>query len=191
MKTRPYFKTQGKPKIEKGTLLIAQPFWPEEVYEHSAILILEHGIQGTTGVMLNKRSNLNVSDALPDLDSSQSLLFGGSNDLKTVCYLHTNPHVPGSCYISANLYWGGDYDIIKALMNEKKFGPEEIKFYAGLVEWNTGQLEYEIWNNKWWLGSINSEELFTISDKDLWAIKLLATGHLYGLLNEVPDPSLN
>ena len=191
MRMRPYSKVKGRPKIATGSLLIAQPCWPEAIYEHSAILILDHSIHGSTGVMLNKRSNLEVSEALPDLDVSKSLYFGGSSDMKTVCYLHTAADVPESVFINKNLYWGGDFEFLKEQLNERKFNPDEIRFYAGLVHWTSGQLEYETWNNKWWLGEISAEELFAIADKNLWSAKLLASGHLYGLLQEVPDPSLN
>ena len=191
MRARPYSKVKGKPKIDAGSLLIAQPCWPEAIYEHSAILVLDHNMHGTTGVILNKRSNLEVVEALPELDLTKSLYFGGSSDMKTVCYLHTLADVPQSTHINSNLFWGGDFEFIKDLINERRISPDEIRFYAGMVQWTGGQLEYEIWNNKWWLGDISSEELFAISDKNLWAAKLLSAGHLYGLLQEVPDPSLN
>ncbi len=191
MKPRAYSKTKGKPAIETGTLLIAQPFWPEEIYEHSAILVLDHSNQGTTGVMLNKRSNLNIAEALPELNVNHSLFFGGPSDIKTICFLHSNADVPEATLIGDNIFWGGDYQFIKDMILDRRFTLDEIKFYAGLVQWSGGQLEYEIWNSKWWLGNINAGEIFAGSDCDLWTNKLLSTGHLYGLLHDVHDPSMN
>ena len=191
MKTYPYSKIKGKSKIATGSLLLAQPVWPEEIYEHSAILILDHSLKGTTGVMLNKMSNLNVAVALPELDISNTLYFGGPADITTICYLHSNADVPGAVFVRPNLFWGGDYNFMKDLINERRFSLNQIKFFAGVVRWSSGQLEYEINSNKWWLSDINDHEVFDISEKDLWTFKLLSAGHLYGLLNEVPDPFFN
>ena len=69
--------------------------------------------------------------------------------------------------------------------------PDDIKFYAGLTYWYSGHLDYEIKNNKWWVSDIQAEEVFTIPDKDLWSVKVLSQGHIYGLFQEVPDPSFN
>jgi putative AlgH/UPF0301 family transcriptional regulator len=67
MKTRPNSKTKDIQGLKVGTLLVAQPFWPEGIYEHSAILIIDHNPQYTTGLLLNKTSRLNISDVVPDL----------------------------------------------------------------------------------------------------------------------------
>lgn len=191
MKTYPYSKTKGKPKIVTGSLLLAQPVWPEEIYEHSAILILDHSVKGTTGVMLNKMSNLNVITALPDLNISRALLFGGPVNMTSVSYLHSNADVPEANFISPNLFWGGDYEFIKDLINERRFNLDQIKFYAGLVQWKSGELEYEISSHKWWLSDVRGHEIFDVHGQDFWSFKLLSAGHLYGLLQEVPDPSFN
>ena len=191
MKTHPHSKTKDRSEIKAGTLLIAQPFWPEGIYEHSAVLILDHNPQYTTGILLNKTSRLSISDVIPNLQIRKPLCFGGPADMKTINYLHMHADIPDSRCIGKNLFWGGDFEFLKDLIMTQNAGADEIKFYAGLTYWYSGHLDYEIQSNKWWVSSIKAEEVFSIPDHQLWSVKVLSQGHIYGLFHEVPDPSFN
>jgi len=191
MKTRPNSKTKDIQGIKAGTLLVAQPFWPEGIYEHSAILLIDHNSQYTTGLLLNKTSRLNISDVIPDLAIEKPLSFGGPADMKTINYLHTHADIPNAISIGKNLFWGGDFECMKEMLLTQCADADEVKFYAGLTYWYSGHLDYEIKTNKWWVADIQAREVFTIPDKDLWSVKVLSQGHIYGLFQEVPDPSFN
>src|SRR4051812_29133797 len=93
MKTRYYAKLKDDPKAETGSLLIAQPFWIEEIYQRVVILVLEHNSSGTTGIILNKKSNLMIVEALPSLNLFKSLYYGGGFDTKVISYLHNNKNI--------------------------------------------------------------------------------------------------
>lgn len=191
MKTRYYAKTKEIPKMEAGAILIAQPFWLEEMYQRVVILILEHNSSGTTGILLNKKSNLMIVEALPSLNILKPLYYGGAFDTKVISYLHSNEHIPESIYLGNNLYWGGNFEAVSDMVEQKLFNLDEINFFAGFVHWDVGQLEDEINNSKWWVCEMSSKELFSVPPEDLWAESLDICENLYSLFGNIPDPSFN
>ena len=182
---------RAKKEVQIGSVLIAKPFWQDENYKRSVILILEHERHGSAGLIVNKPSTLSIHDALPELNILYPLHFGGPSDIKTVSYIHSNPDVPDSIYLGNDLYWGGDYDTLVEMITQKKVDIRHVRFCAGFVHWTPGQLEEEINEDKWWTDEINQHELFVTPSDDLWAYKLISSGHLYGLLSVVPDPAIN
>lgn len=191
MKPRLHKKLIDRKDIRVGSVLMAKPFWQDENYKRSVILILEHDKNGSAGLIINKPSTLSIHDALPELNILYPLHFGGPSEIKTVSYIHNNINVPESIYLGNELFWGGDYEALVEMIGQQKFDIKQIKFCAGFVHWAPGQLEEELFEDKWWLDDINPQELFKTPSDDLWAFKLLSSGHLYGLLNNIPDPVIN
>ncbi len=186
-----FIRTKKINHAEVGTLLIAQPFWQDESYHRSVILVLEHTYKASTGIILNKPSSLSAGDVLPELRIGLPLYYGGPVDTELVSSIHNYAEVPNAHPLGNNLYFGGDYDYITTMILNKKINLRKIKFYAGFVEWKAGQIDTEIRQNKWWNSDINSQEFFTTMPEDLWPNELINNGHVYGLLNEYPDPCLS
>jgi putative transcriptional regulator len=184
-------KVKEQKEIRVGSVMISKPFWQDDTYKRSVILILEHDHNGTAGLIINKPSTLSIHDALPDLNILYPLYFGGPSEIKTVSYIHNNPDVPDAIHIGNDIYWGGDFDQVVSMISSHELDVRLIKFCAGFVHWTPGQLESEIQEEKWWVDEISTQELFTTPPDDLWAYKLISTGHIYGLLNNIPDPALN
>ncbi|MEO8085916.1 MAG: YqgE/AlgH family protein [Bacteroidota bacterium] len=191
MKTTPRIHTQIKTEIRTGSILLAKPFWAEEAYKRSVILVISHSDEGSTGIILNKMSNLSVNDALPELDHHTPLYYGGPINKKTISYVHSNPNLPDAFYLGNDLFWGGNYDLLLELIAAGKFNPSDCRFCAGFVQWSPGELENEVNDDKWWVSELSRQELFLQAAEDLWGVKLVDDGHLYGLLNPYPDPSMN
>ncbi len=191
MKPRIHRKVKDKMEIRVGSVMIAKPFWEDENYKRAVILLLEHDKNGSAGLILNKPSTLSIHDALPELNILYPLHFGGPSEIKTVSYIHNNINVPDAIHIGNELFWGGDYDALVEMVSSRKFDIKYVKFCAGFVHWTPGQLEEELQDDKWWMDEINPQELFSTPADDLWAYKLISSGHLYGLLNNIPDPAFN
>ena len=191
MISRKFIKTEKPQIVEVGSILVAQPFWQDEKYKRSVILLLNHDSIGSTGIILNKQTTLFVKEALPVITINPPLYYGGPFDTHTVSYIHNNPAIPEAVHIGNELYWGGNFEYLEEMIRNKQIDLRKIKFFAGFVEWSVGQLESEINEDKWWTSEFEAHELFTTSTEELWSHELLANGHIYGLLDEFPDPSLN
>lgn len=191
MKARFRIKVNENPEVRCGKILIAKPFWPDEIYRRSVVLLLDHGPLASSGIILNKISNLSVHDALPEMDYNDPLFYGGPNNKKTVSYIHSNALIPDAFYLGNDLYFGGNYDYVCEMQKAGLLNLKEFHFSAGFVHWKPGELEQEQSENKWWVSEISKRELFLLPSDELWGDKLVDEEHVYGLFNSQPDPSLN
>jgi len=191
MRTTPRIKIKENIEVRTGSILLAKPFWQEDIYKRSVILLIDLSSEGSTGVIINKMSNLSVHDALPDINDEAPLFFGGPVNRKTVSYIHSNPHLPESFYLGNNLFWGGSYDSLVEMTGLSQINLNEFRFSAGFVQWKPGELATELIDDKWWVSELNDLELFQLPSEDLWSDKLVEDDHIYGLFNLHPDPSLS
>lgn len=180
--------------IKVGMVLVAKPFVSEPLYKKTVILIVEHNSFFTRGIVLNKSiNNMKVVDFLIDLKYYDNIYMGGLSDLDKVFWLHTlNNDISEGDEIINDLFFLGDFNEVKELANLNKLNKDDIKFFIGIVEWDSNELYYELQdNNKWWVTNITSKEIFNINSETLWSNKLLQNGHIYGLLPHIDDPELN
>lgn len=191
MKTNPRIHTSQQKEVRTGSILIAKPFWLDETYKRSVILIISHNNEGSTGIMLNKMSNLSVHDALPELEHHAPLYYGGPVNKKTISYIHNNPNIPDAYYLGNDLFWGGSYEFLQEAYSAGKLSLKDFHFCAGFVQWAPGELETEVNEEKWWISELSYDELTLMSPEELWGDKLVEEEHVYGLLSPYPDPSLN
>jgi len=170
---------------------MAKPFWDDENYQRSVILVIEHNRSGSIGLIINKESNLDVHLALDDLNLSQPLYFGGPFHKHTIFFLHSEPDIPGCIYVGKGLFVGGEYDFLKNLINSRKMDVNKVRFCAGYVVWKGGQLENEMKEDRWWASDVDAKQFFDNNAETLWSDKLMADGHIYGIFEDYPDPSLS
>jgi len=184
------------PKIKpaKGKMLIADPFLKGPYFGRSIVLITEHGSQGAVGFVLNKASNIYPDEVIDDLFSFNGELFiGGPVSPDTLHFIHTlGRKIPGSVKITDQLYWGGDFDKIKELINKKEATSEQVKFFAGYSGWSSGQLEDEIEESSWIVTNISDEIIMSANVNDIWKTCMRNLGDVYKTWSSFPeDPSFN
>jgi len=182
-----------KPKT--GRLLISEPFMQDPNFIRSVILLTEYGDEGTVGFILNQAGNLLLKDIISDLwEADHKIYFGGPVEADTLHFIHR-------CYdklqsgepIGNNLYWGGNFETLKILMNSNAIKDDEIKFFMGYSGWDKGQLELEIKQNTWMVSDIpNVDAIFNDDDEQLWRDVIVNLGPKYAHISKFPvNPSLN
>lgn len=191
MKTHLNIKLKQQPVIEPGHILIAQGFWNDAIYNRTVILIIDNDEFGTTGIILNKASNVKMAEVFPDLRLEGILQYGGPFHSNLIGFVHDYFTLPDAIFIGNGLYWCGDMDILKDGIENKIIDAKRIKFFAGFVEWTDGELLKEIEQKKWWVEKMTRDELFTTECQVLWAYNLVKVGNSYGVLYELEDPCLN
>ncbi len=177
--------------LEAGNIIISKGFWNNEIMQRSVILIIEHSDQSSMGLILNKESNLQVNEALPDLDVNRRLQYGGPVNTKMISFVHQQKYLSNAVNIVNDIYWGGNIYQLQSLIKKNEIVENEIKFYAGYVQWEPGKLEKEISENQWWVEEITINEILETHNYDMWASKLMQRDNIYGALYAVPDPCLN
>ena len=186
-------KRKKNPKPKVGNLLISEPFNPESNFKRSVVLISQHGALGSIGFILNKPTQLLVDEALEDFpEFNVPVFWGGMNQVDSIYYVHSIAALEGKKKIADNIYWGGNYDQLKIMIESKQVEPSQVRFIAGYSAWEPNELEKQIRQNNWWLTNADLENTFLNEPTEVWGNVLQKIGHIYGIMNDFPeDPGIN
>lgn len=179
---------------DKGILLIAEPFLKDPNFMRTVVIICEHRDEGSFGFVLNKKFEQSLDELVPDLDDVKlPVYFGGPVQMDTLHFLHTYPDlIPESVPVNADIFWGGDFDVLITLLRNDQIDPRKVRFFVGYSGWSEGQLDTEL-NEKSWLTVEASKKLvFPNNPDDIWKDSLRTLGGDYeSLINYPIDPQLN
>lgn len=157
--------------IKKGVLLVASPSLSDPNFHQTVLLIIEHGGRGTVGLILNRSTNVLVSEVLPDLTvlkGTRYRLFAGGPVERTqlVLLFRLKSPYPDTRLIVDGVYVGTPR-VLERIMAQPK-SSETFRAFAGLAGWAPGQLDYEMLQGSW---GVLPSDTFNIFDKDpatLW-----------------------
>ena len=86
---------------------------------------------------------------LPDIP----IYLGGPVASNRLFFVHAlGDIIPNSVAINANLYFDGDFDVLKAYILNGHRITDRVKFFLGYSGWEKGQLKNEIISNSWAVG---------------------------------------
>lgn len=178
-----------------GRLLISEPFMMDPNFKRSVILITEYHDEGAVGFVLNHQSDNLLGDLLPDVSYSEIPVYlGGPVAADTLHFIHCCPEkIPGGLEIANGVYWGGDFETVRNLINNYQLSTEEIKFFTGYSGWTAGQLDTELQDGTWIVASEYQQEMiFADSEHNLWREVVISLGQRYAHIANFPEnPMLN
>jgi putative transcriptional regulator len=176
-------------------LLIAEPSILGDVsFTRSVLLLAEHNNEGSIGFILNKPLNYTINDLLPEIESYFKIYNGGPVEQDNLFFIHNIPAIiPDSIEISNGIFWGGDFETTKKLINEGKITKNHIRFFLGYSGWSVNQLETEMQENAWILSENTSKDkLLSKASNLFWKEKIMEQGGEYVLFSNSPEnPILN
>ena len=190
MTGKDFFKINNEKGIslKKGIFLVSPPLMADGIFHKSVILLLEYNEEGSLGLILNKLSNVNISDVLKELpDFHKPAFLGGpvaTNHLQT---LHKHPFVPDAVNIIDNIFWGGDFKKTFEMINLNHIDKNDINFYLGYSGWAQGQLEKELKQNLWILVSVERYNIWKIPADLLWETIVTDLGLNPKVAANIPD----
>ena len=157
--------------VEKGVLLVASPSLSDPNFQQTVLFIIEHGRGGTVGLILNRPTNVLLSEALPDftvLKRTNHRLFAGGpvEQTQLVLLFRLTQLLPDTRQIVAGIYVGTPR-VLERIMTQPK-PTETFRAFAGFAGWAPGQLEHEMLEGAW---AVLPSDMFSIFDKDpatLW-----------------------
>lgn len=180
---------------KKGNLLIAEPSTLGDFsFNRSVILLAEHNDEGSVGFILNKPLNYTINDLVPEIVASFEVYNGGPVEQDNLYFIHNVPNIiPSSIEIANGIYWGGDFETTKALINSGEISKKNIRFFLGYSGWDKTQLENELKENSWIIVENNQKsKLLAKSSQHFWKEKIDELGGEYVLFSNAPsDPMLN
>jgi len=182
-------------ELGPGVILIAHPWLPDPNFQRTVVLVCEHQPEeGSFGLVLSRKLKNKIGELVDTLsDSDHDLFLGGPVQANTLHYLHSHGDVVDSAIqIQDGLFWGGDFDLIQALVLAGDVHSNEIRFFAGYSGWGPDQLAEEIDEGSWILTTAPSQVILETEADSLWRTLLRRMGGAYVFLSNFPvDPRQN
>ncbi|WP_395043177.1 YqgE/AlgH family protein [Flavobacterium sp.] len=182
-------------KLQKGQLLIAEPSIIGDLsFNRSVILLADHNEDGSVGFILNKPLDYTINDLIPEIEASFKIYNGGPVEQDNLYFIHTVPKlIKDSIEISNGIFWGGDFELTKSLINEGKINKENIRFFLGYTGWSGNQLENELLASSWIITYNNYQStILSKSSDQFWKEKIIELGGEYIIWSNAPEnPILN
>jgi len=182
-------------KISPGSILLAEPsLIGDTQFQRSVIMIAEYSKKGILGFITNKPLSYTISEILPNVTEEYRIYNGGPVEQESLYFLHTRPDlIPDSIQVCGDVYWGGNFEIVANLIENKKLNPCEIKFFLGYTGWNYEQLYQEISDHHWIVqNNMKISSLIKDNTDCFWKKTLEKLGGEYKIWANAPEnPSYN
>ncbi len=176
-------------KIMRGKVLLAEPFMMDTNFKRSVVLMCEHEDDGSLGFILNKSLKMKINELIsgfPDIDCT--VYYGGPVQTDTIHYIHDAGHLlEDSQEIMPGVYWGGDFEKLKALITNELITKENIRFFIGYSGWSESQLKEELKLGSWVVAEMNLNYLFKGEGKNLWSKVMQHKGDVFSVIANVSE----
>lgn len=184
-----------KPRIKpkQGIILISEPSLRDFYFRQSVVLLAEHNEEGTFGVIINKPIEARIKDIIKDFpDKDMPVYLGGPVKTDSIFFIHTRRDIGLSLPIMKGLYWGGDIEVVRNLLENDVLTEKQIRFFVGYSGWHPNQLDREIQEKSWVLSHTTASEVINKNPENLWSDHLKSMGKEYAIWANFPvDPSFN
>ena len=182
-------------KPKKGRLLISEPSLEDANFFRSVILLAVHNENESVGFVLNQPTKIKVHHLIEQFPKSDFPIYiGGPVERNSLHYIHTlGTKIEGAQKIMEGLYWGGDFEIVKQMVENKEVDNDSIRFFAGYSGWEKDQLISEVRENSWIIAPSDKECCMKLSsNKELWSSFIKKMDAKYAIWTNLPtDPFLN
>jgi putative transcriptional regulator len=176
-----------------GQLLLASPALMDPNFRRAVVLVGVHSEEGAMGVVLNRPSEVTVSEAVPQLEQTVSeqepVYVGGPVQPSSVVFLaeFLDPSPAGLLVLGRIGFPDPDAGI-----DELTEATARRRVFAGYAGWGEGQLDAEVDQGDWIAHSAVPDDVFTEVPEELWSRVLTRMGGSYALIARMPpDPSVN
>ena len=155
-----------------GMFLVAKRALDGPHFGQSVVYLVEHGKDGTLGLIVNRPSDISLSEALPDIEGKQetphALFYGGPVGLPMILMLvRSESAMEGMTPVADNVYISADRRVLDEVLAAKK-PASEVHFYIGHSGWAAGQLDFELERGSWHVVAADTDAIFSDETGSLW-----------------------
>ncbi|HUJ24930.1 MAG TPA: YqgE/AlgH family protein [Myxococcales bacterium] len=151
-------------------ILIAVPQMDDENFSRSVVLLVEHNESGAMGVVINRQSEIALSDigrehGMEVHDGAGNAYIGGPVERDRGFLVHRRPEVGDSVRLEEGVFLSVSTDALRALLAGE---PDAYRLCLGYAGWGAGQLEREMVAGGWLNSSISSKRIFDTPAEKIW-----------------------
>ncbi len=159
--------------VGKGVLLVASPSLEDPNFRQAVVLVVEHGPEGTVGLILNRSTNVLLSKALPDMPvlkgTSYRLFAGGPVEPTRFLLLFRLKEPPADARsVFDGVYLGRTPGVLERIITQAK-PTETFRAFAGFAAWAPRQLEAEMLLGAWGVLPPDSVGIFDKDPATFWS----------------------
>jgi putative transcriptional regulator len=187
------------PPPAAGRLLVASAVLTDPNFSRTVVLLLDHGTDGTLGLVLNRPTELTVARALPAWSSVAAdprLIFRGgpvATDAALALGVAAVPVEAGGSALGWRSVVGRiglvDLDAVPESMDPALSG---LRVFVGHAGWAPGQLDCELAAGAWLVVDSMPDDVFSTEPERLWSDVLRRLPGEAAFLSTRPDdPNLN
>jgi putative transcriptional regulator len=164
-------------------LLLAMPQLSDPNFSRAVVLMIEHGENGSFGLVVNHPSPISATELLESLDmswageSSAVVWAGGPVSPSTGWVLHEPIGIAqpgqGTIAITSSISLSTSPDRLRAIANQP---PRNIRLLLGYSGWAPGQLEAEMSRGAWLHASADPALIFNTPADDIWDSAMRSLG---------------
>ena len=189
------FTPSNNAKPESGNILLSEPFLDDPYFGRKVVLLCEHNDEGSFGFVLNNFIDIDVDEVMEELPKLNARIsVGGPVKNGNLYYLHTRQDIPESIPVVEGVCMGGDFDLIKKMLQQGDLTAKDIRFFIGYSGCSPSQLDHEIQSRSWFVCKGHRADIMrTDEDNDVfWKRLVHELGEGYAHIANAPsDPSLN
>ena len=178
-----------------GRLLVATPVLGDPNFDRTVVLLLEHGEDGAVGLVLNRPSDTDVAEPLPEwhgVAAAPPVIFVGGPVAQSAVIGLARCDLGGSAEGWRPLVGGVGIVDLGASRADMSTSIEELRLFAGYAGWGGGQLEAEIDAGAWWVVDAAPSDALGPDPEMLWsAVLRRQPGRLAAYAHFPADPSSN
>ena len=178
-----------------GDVLLSEPFMDDPYFGRKVVLLCEHNDEGSFGFVLNNYVDVSLNEVMDDLPAVASRIsVGGPVKNSNLYYIHTREDIPESVPVVDGVFMGGDFEVIKELIQSNRIDASQIRFFIGYSGWSHAQLNEEIQSRSWFVSRAAQLDIMRTDEENETFWKRLISGMGEGfthIANAPNDPSLN
>lgn len=163
--------------LETPVFLLAMPQVMDPFFHKSVVLLVRHEDEGSFGFIVNRPTELKISDILDDLEvpwregDECCAYFGGpvSWEMGTLV-IRDEDAEDGVTAGVALTQSAADLQRLADLPTDS------FRLYLGYAGWGEGQLEQEIVRNDWLIAPVSSDLIFAADPDEVWRAAVESVG---------------
>ncbi len=160
----------GKPG--PGMFLVAKRALNGSHFGQSVVYLVEHGEGGTVGLIVNRSSDISLSEAVPDIEdnlaAAHALYYGGPVGLPRILMLvRSESATEGMTHVVDDVYISSDRRVLDEVLAARK-PDNKLRFYLGHSGWAAGQLDFELLRGSWHVVAADTDAIFSDETGSLW-----------------------
>ena len=171
----PHTLIPNKVAVGSGVFLVANTHLDSSTFSQTVILVVEHGGQGSVGIIINRPSDLSLTRLVPKTKEMGSrddvVYFGGpvSPDGIVLLLRVRSPLAPEQAmHVFDDIYLSSSSSVLERLLRRDDDSEDMFHAYVGYAGWAPGQLTYEIERGDWFVVSGDAEKIFSADPESIW-----------------------